>query len=105
MIAAITGFPMCSIEIEHVLPGDRVLAAAGRRLRRQLVDVGPGDERLLTGAGQNHRADAVVALQLEDGAPQLVERLRVQRVEDLGTVDGQDGDAAIALEQEVLEGS
>ena len=54
-----------------------------RRLHRQLVDVGAGDERLLAGAGQDDDAHAVVVLQIEDRPPQLVERLRVERVEHL----------------------
>ena len=86
-----------------MLAGERVLAAAGRRLHRQLVDVGAGDERLLAGAGQDHDAHALVLLQLEDRAAQLVERLRVQRVEHLGTVDRDDRDGAVALEEEVVE--
>ena len=43
-------------EIEHVLAGERVLAARDRRLHRQLVDVGAGDERLLARAGEDDDA-------------------------------------------------
>src|SRR4029450_12739290 len=39
--------------VEHVLTGERVLAAAGRRLDRELVDVSARDERLLAGPGQD----------------------------------------------------
>ena len=68
LMAAMTGLPRCSIDVEHVLPGERVLAAAVGRLHGQLVDVGAGDERLLAGAGQDDRADAGVALELEQSA-------------------------------------
>ena len=34
-------------QVEDVLPRPRMFAAADRRLHRQLVDVGAGDERLL----------------------------------------------------------
>src|SRR6185295_5082189 len=90
-------------EVEDMLAGERVLAAAHRRLHRQLVDVGAGDERFLSRAGQYDDADVVVPFELQDDAPQLVHRLRVQRVENLGPVDGDDRDRAVALEQEVVE--
>ena len=90
-------------EIEDVLAAHRVLAAAGRRLHRQLVDVRAGDERLLARARHDHDPDAVVVPQREDRAPQLVERLRVERVQDLRPVDREDRDGAVALDQEVLE--
>ena len=86
-----------------MLPAYRVFAAAGRRLDRQLVDVGAGDERLVSRAGQYHGAHGVVVLQLQNCAAQLVERLRIQGIEDLGPVDGERGDAAVAIEQQVLE--
>jgi hypothetical protein len=69
---------MCSID-RRPAAHHRVLAA-GRRRGSPAVDVGPG-ERLLARAGDDHRADCLVALQVENGAPQLVERLRVQRVQ------------------------
>ena len=43
-------------------------------------------------------------LQIEHRAPQLVERLGVERVQNLRPVDGDDGDGAVALEQEVVKG-
>ena len=57
LIAAITGLPRCLDEIEHVLPGERMLAAGDGRLHRELVDVGAGDERLLARAGQDDDAE------------------------------------------------
>jgi len=49
-----------------MLAGERVIAAAGRRLHRQLVDVGAGDEGLVARAGQDDDAHAIVATQIED---------------------------------------
>ena len=57
-----TGLPRFSIRSKHVLAAQRVLAAAGRRLHRQLVDVRAGDERFVAGAGQDDRPDRVVVL-------------------------------------------
>ena len=70
---------------------------------RVVVITGAGDERFLARAGEDDRAHAGVGLQLEDRAPQLVDGLAVQRVEDLGPVDGDRGDGAVALEEEVFK--
>ncbi len=99
-----TGLPMFSIRSKHVLAGERVLATAGRRLHRQLVDVRAGDERLLARAGHDDDADAFVLLEIEHRSTQLVERLRVQRVEHLRAVDRDDRRRPVALEQKIVEG-
>ena len=99
LIAAMTGLPRFSIRSKHVLAAQRVLASAGRRLHRQLVDVGAGDERLLARAGDDHDAHAVVVLQRRASRGAARRASRVQRVEDLRTVDGDDGDRAVALER------
>ena len=92
-------------EIEDVLPGERMLAAGRRRLDGELVDVGPGDERLVAGAGQDDDANGFVAASRSRMArPQLVERGRVERVENLRPVDRDDGDGAVALDQKVVKG-
>src|SRR5207244_6811847 len=93
--------------VEDVLAGERGLAAAGRRLHRELVDVRACDERLFARAGHDDRAHILVTLQIEHRAAQLVNRLRVQRVEHLGPVDRDQADAvsrAVALEKKVVEG-
>ena len=42
--------------------------------------------------------------QFERGAAQLVERLGVERVENLGPVDGDDRDGAVAVDEQVVKG-
>ena len=73
------------------------------RLHGELVDVGPRDECLIASARQDYRAHAIVLLQIQDGATQLVDRVRVQRVEDLGAVDRDDRDGAVTLEEEIVK--
>ena len=88
-----------------MLAGERVLAPAGGRLHRELVDVRAGDERGFSPApSETDHAHAVVLLEIEDGPAQLVERLRVQGVEHLRPVDRQVGDSAVALEKKRVEG-
>ena len=58
-----------------------------RRLHGELVDVGARDERLVAGAGHDDRPHAIVVLQFERGAAQLVEGLGVESVQNLGAVD------------------
>ena len=65
---------MFSIRSKHVLAASACSRPEIGRLHRQLVDVGAGDERLLTRAGQDDDAHRIVLLQVEDDAPELVER-------------------------------
>jgi hypothetical protein len=69
------GFP-----IEWALPG-------------QISDVGSGDERLGTSTGQDHAANRPIGLHGSDRQPQLGDDGVVQRVELVGAVDGDEGDA------------
>ena len=63
LIAAITGLPSLFDGIEDQLAAPRVRLAFDRRQRRQFVDVGAGDERLLARPGEDDRAHAVVGLE------------------------------------------
>ena len=90
-------------QVEHVLAGQRVLAPAGRRLDTEFVDVGAGHERLVAGSGHDQHADGDVLLQFEDRPPQFVERLRIERVQHLGTIDGENRDGAIPIDEKVVE--
>ena len=71
-------------------------ALVERRTAGELADVGAGDERLLARAGDDDHADAVVGLDLRQRGQQLHPHLFVERVELVGAVDGEDGDAAFA---------
>ena len=86
-----------------MLAAQRVIAAARRRLRGQLVDVRARDEGLVPRSRHDHDADGVVVLQREHRAAQLVERLRVERVEDFRPVDRDGRDGSVAFDQDVLE--
>jgi hypothetical protein len=90
-------------QVEDVLPAHRVIAAAGGRLHRQLVDVGAGDEGLVAAARDDHRPDALVPPEREHRAAQLVERLQVERIEDFGPVDRDRRDTSVPIDQNVLE--
>src|SRR4029077_21189778 len=76
-------------ELEYLLPALRRLLAADRRLGRELVDVGAGDEGLLAAAGDDHRAHGIVVARRLKRAVDLRQRLRVQRVEDFRAVNGE----------------
>ena len=86
-----------------MLPCERELAGRDGRLGGQLVDVGTGDERLFARAGDDDCADCVVGLEIERDAPQLVERVAIEGVENLRPVDGDDGDGAVAVQQKVVK--
>ena len=73
------------------------VALVERRAAGELGDVGAGDERLLARAGDDDDADRVVVLDLGERGEQLVAHLLVQGVQLVGAVDGEDGDAALAL--------
>jgi hypothetical protein len=80
-----------------------VIAGGGRRERGQLVDVGARHECLLAGAGHHNRPDLLVVLQGEHRTSQLVERLGVERVQNLGSVDRDDRDGLVAIDEQVVE--
>ena len=86
-----------------MLAGERVLAAARRRLYRQFVDVRPSDERLLSRTRQDDRPHLVVALALEHRTAKLVDGLGIQRIQDLRPIDGHDDDRAVAVEEKIVE--
>ena len=52
-------------EIEDVLSRQRALASRGRRVRRELVDVGAGHKRLVACTSQDHDPNAIVVPELE----------------------------------------
>ena len=85
-------------------PRARGLLALHRRLHRELVDVGAGDEGLLALAGQHDHAHARIVLARRDRGRQFRERLRVQCVEDFGAVEGDDGNGVDALKLQVFKG-
>src|SRR5262249_46663725 len=90
--------------VEQRLALARVFPSAGRRLHRELVDVGAGHERLLTRAGQHDHPDVVSSGRVGKRGTQLGNRGRVERVQDLRSVDGDDHDDAILLSQQVFVG-
>ena len=53
-------------------------------------------------AGHDDRAHGRIVLQVEHGAPEFVGRRSVEGVENRRTVDRDDRDSAVALEQEVV---
>jgi hypothetical protein len=91
-------------QIEDVLSRDGVLAPGNRRLCRKLIDVRAGNKRFLSGSGQHHRPHAVVVLQRQDDAPEFVERLCIESIQQLGPVDRDGRDAGINLDEQVLRG-
>ena len=88
-------------QVEDVLPPQRVVARARRRLLRQFVDVGSGHERLVSGTRQDDAANGRVVPQVQNRAAKLVERFGVERVEHLGPVDRHDSSRAVALDQQI----
>ena len=90
-------------QIEDMLAAQCMLLALRRGLDGQLVDVGAGHERLVAGAGEDDRAHGSVVLEQQRRAAQIVDGGGIEGVENLGAVDGDDGDRAIALEQEVVK--
>src|SRR5205085_846210 len=70
------------------------LAALGRLLAgdrshlRELVDVGAGHEGFLPAAGENDRFNVRIVAAYGEDFVDLLDSLRVQRVEDFRTVDG-----------------
>ena len=82
--------------------GDEVLEVGlGIGLVDHLLDVGAGGEGLLV-AGQHDRADRRVGLEIVERRGQFGDQRRVQRVERLRPVQGDDADRAAPLDEDVL---
>ncbi len=90
--------------IEDRLAAPRVLAAADRALHRELVDVGAGDERPVALPRQHEHSHIVVAGGVAQDLIELVEGLRVQRVENFRPGDRDDQHAGAPLDPQVFEG-
>ena len=43
-------------------------------------------------------------LEIEEGAMELVERSRIERVQSLRAVNGEDGHARVALDEQIVKG-
>jgi hypothetical protein len=86
-----------------VLAAKGVLLPLNGSLHRQLVDVCAGNERFLARTGQDDRAHVRVMLERQHGTAQLVQRLGVERVEHLGTVDGEHRNGAVPIEKQILK--
>ncbi|MNV58565.1 hypothetical protein D3C71_1509510 [compost metagenome] len=72
--------------------GDVVaLVGVGKTVFRHGANIGSGGERSFT-AGNDHAADLLVGIKRLQGGPQFIHQLIVQRVELLGTVEGDDAD-------------
>ena len=94
---------MIGVRAADVLPVGEVVEAVhlGRTFRRHLLDVRAGGERLL-GAGDDDAADPLVRVELGDRGGDLAHHVAVQRVERLGAVQRDQGDAVAGLGQDVL---
>ncbi len=88
--------------IEERLSFARVFAAADRRLRRQLVDIRTGDEGAIARAREDQRAHRFVGAGLGDHLTQLVQRRPVQRVQHFRTVDRDNRDRAIPIDEHLF---
>ena len=67
-----------------------------------ILEVVAGAERLVAGAGDDGDPQVGVGGELVEGIRQLLVRHRVQRVVDLGTIDGDDQQVAVGLDLAVL---
>ena len=81
----------------------RMFLSLRRLQRRELVDVGTRNERLLPRARDDDDANRSVVLQLQDGASKFVGGRGVQGIEDGRAIDGDDRDGTVALEKEVVK--
>jgi len=92
-IIATTGFGkerICFCRFEHVQAGDAVAAHVALGAANALV--ASGAEGLVAGAGEDGDARSWILAHVLEALLQLEERLRAERVADLGTVDGHLGD-------------
>ena len=69
---------------------------------RELLDIGTGHKGFDTATGDHQHTDVPVALGLGERAVQLVDGGAVQRVQLVGTVDGDDADRVGVGDEEVL---
>ena len=69
-------------------------------LVRHFLDVGAGGEGLVA-AGEDDGADLPVALQIVEGRAEIGDQRRVQGVERLRPVEGDDADRTLPLEEDV----
>ena len=90
--------------VEHALPEFGVRLGRVRRQRGQFVDVRPGHERLLAGAGQDDDAYGRVGPQRAECLAQFRQRGGVERVEHLRPVDRDGGDGPVDGDEEVFVG-
>ena len=88
----------------HLLAEARELERLHRRQRRELGDVRARDERLAARAGQHDDAHRVVGLGRVERDMQLRDRLAVQSVELVGTVDRDAAHRAVVVDQQIAEG-
>ena len=70
------------------------LAHARRNIRNELVP----------GSGHDDRTHPLVLLEVQDGAAELVERLRVEGVQDARPVDRDERDRSVAIHEQVVKG-
>ena len=88
---------------EHILPSTCACLCENGSLIGELGDVGARDERA-SGAGENRTADRIVNANLVDRDAQLGDRGIVERVELVGAIDRESGDAVRDLQREEFEG-
>ncbi len=79
------------------------MPAAGSRPVSCLMSA-PATNALSPAPVTHHAAHAVVVPQLEHGAPELVDGRGVERVADVGPVDGDRADRAVAVQEQVVRG-
>src|SRR5207302_9720407 len=84
----------------HGLAAQRPRLPVEWALLREIRDVGAGDEGLGAGARENGTSDRLLRRYALGRVGQLVHHLVVQRVELVGSVAGDEGDAVADLEQE-----
>ena len=89
--------------VHDPLAATRQLPTRRRRLYRQFADVRTGNERLLASTGHDYDTHGLVVTERRHRATELVERVMVERVQDLRTIDGEDGDGTVVCEQQVVK--
>jgi hypothetical protein len=89
---------------EHRLALQRAGLAVDRALARDLGNVGTGHERLGPRAGHDHATDVCFVLHPLDRLAQLPDDGGVERVEFVGAVNGDAGDAVGEIEEQGGEG-
>ena len=90
-------------QVEHLLAADRSLTPARRRLPGQLVDVCPGDERLLPRPGDDHHTHGVIVSKRGKRLVQLVEGLRAHGIQDARTIERHARDRIVTVDEESVQ--